>query len=95
MTDSIERLHVGDHVTDRQDPDARMVVVGTPVETAAEYAVSDTETVADYNDCPDDDRVLEVAFPTPTHTDIDRAKRYAYPRSRLEAVTTLHEDTNE
>ena len=91
------RLHVGDHVTDRDDPDATMLVVATPIERADEYVVDGDEdsgtaaTVADYNDdYPADDRVVEVTFPARTDNEL-RCKRYAYPRSRLRRTAAIHD----
>jgi len=94
--DDLATLQIGDHVTDRDaDTDATMIVVGRPPETAAEYDI-DGYTVADANpDHPEDDTVLEVVFPKRRHIDIGDAERYAYPRSRLDRVTPVHEEEDD
>ena len=97
MSDDPPTLDVGDHVSDQEDPDATMLVVGMPLERADEYVVDGggptAATVADYNeDYPADDAVVEVIFAGAADTDVDHAKRYAYPRSRLECVTPIHGD---
>jgi hypothetical protein len=94
MTDP---LHIGDHVRDRDaDADAAtMLVVGRAVEPADEYVIDGTgedQTVADYNDdYPADDRVVEVVFPKRTDIDVADSPRYAYPQSRLERVSPIHD----
>lgn len=86
-------IHIGDHARDEQAPDATLLVVATPVETAAEYELGDGRTVADVNqDYPAEDDVVEVVFPKRTDVDVDHNRRYAYPRSRLEVVTPIHTD---
>jgi len=94
---SDERLFVGDHVQDREADDERtMVVVGQPPERAHEYTVlvdgNQEKTVADYNEeYPDDDRVLEVTYPGRTDVMLDPGDSYAFPRSRLERVASVHD----
>jgi len=93
--DALPQLAIGDHVQDRDDDDEgdtpTMVVVGLPLEQADEHEVRDGVTVHDCNeDYPADDDVIEVAFTTRTDTDLDSTKRYAYPRSRLVRVASLH-----
>jgi len=97
--DELPDLGVGDHVRDRDGDDATMLVVGTPIEQADAYEFGDDgQTVADANDCPADDDVLEVVFPSWTDVSTRPLDRYAYPRSRLERVAAVHDDgddTNE
>lgn len=92
MTDP--QLHVGDHVTDREtgDAGATMLVERLPTLDANEYNIeSGGPTVADANDdYPADDDVVEVTFPERTDIDLASRDRYAYPRSRLELETPLH-----
>ncbi|WP_434531058.1 hypothetical protein ACODNH_05445 [Haloarcula sp. NS06] len=91
--DDHPQLHVGAHVHDReQDRDAPLVVVGTPTARADEYKCNDDATVAEYNkDYPADDRVVEAVFAQRTTVDIERVQRYAYPRSRLQLETSVHD----
>lgn len=85
-------LGVGDHVRDRDDPDATMVVVGLPLQRAATYEIDDGETVADYNaGYPETDHVIEVVYPQRTDVSLDELREYAFPRSRLERVAAVHE----
>jgi hypothetical protein len=90
-------VDVGDHVQDRDDDDATMVVVGVAVESASEYDLQPGgPTVADVNEAyPSDDTVIEVVFPERTDVDISSRKQYAYPRSRLEAVARVHDRTTD
>ncbi|MCD2204394.1 hypothetical protein [Halobacterium sp. KA-6] len=95
MTNGQPQLHVGDHVHDKEDDDATLLVTAVSPKTAAEYAVGD-KTVADYNeDYPQDDRVIEVRYPQRTTQDIDHLDDYAFPRSRLELETPLHDRDDE
>lgn len=90
---SMDPLHIGDHVTDREGDDATMLVVGLPGECAAEYDIGTDElTVADVNpEYPTADPVVEVIFPSRTDADVEGGKRYAYPRSRLKRVASVHD----
>jgi len=86
-----KRLFVGDHVVDREDDDATMLVVGLPSESAGLYMCDETQTVADYNpEYPADDDVVECVFPQRTHNAVPD-NDYAYPRSRLERVAAVHD----
>jgi hypothetical protein len=88
----LPQLHIGDHVQDREDPDATMLVVGLPGTTAADYDVTDAKTVAGFNPrYPADDLVVEVVYPSRTDVSIDGAQQYAFPRSRLECVAAIHD----
>jgi hypothetical protein len=88
-------VHVGDHVTDRDDQDddgATLLVVGLSPQPANHYTVTGEQTVADYNeDYPEDDDVVEVTFPERTDIDITGRGQYAYPRTRLKLVAPLHD----
>lgn len=89
--EALPELFVGDHVQDREDPDATMVVVGLDTLQADAYELEDDLTVADVNtEYPADADVVEVVFPDRTDMDIDQ-RRYAYPRSRLERVESVHD----
>ncbi|MUV59964.1 hypothetical protein [Halobacterium sp. CBA1126] len=89
------QLHVGDHVVDKEDDDATLLVATITPKTASEYDVGD-QTVAAYNeDYPRDDDVIEVRYPQRTTQDIDRLDDYAFPRSRLELVEPLHDRDDE
>lgn len=91
LDDSLPSLDIGDHVQDREDPDATLLVVATPLERAASVEIDDDTTVADVNpEYPAADHVVEVVFPEVTSVDVDRLARYAYPRERLERVTAVH-----
>ena len=93
MNDDLPPLDIGDHVSDREDPDATMLVVGLPLKRAATTMIDDERTVADVNpDYPETDAIVEVIFAGDADTDVDHSKRYAYPRSRLERVTPIHGD---
>lgn len=86
-------VHVGDHVEDREDPDATMLVVGLTGTKASEYTIGGAETVAEYDDnaaYPDDDQVIKVAFPQRTHNAVP-TDSFAYPRSRLRVVASIHD----
>lgn len=92
----LQDVYVGDHVEDRDADDdgdaATLLVVATPPQDADEYAAGDDATVADYNeDYPSDDAVLEVVYAQRTCIDIDNARRYAFPRSRLQLTEPAHE----
>ena len=93
-TDDDDRpeVHVGDHVQDRDDEDgATMLVVGTPLETAAEYECNG-QTIADYNpDYPAEDDVVEVVYPQRTDVSTRPLERYAFPRARLELAEPIHD----
>jgi len=85
-------LHVGDHVQDRDDDDATLVVVALSPQQASEYAVGEDATVATYNeDYPADDDVVEVVYARRTTADIENVQRYAFPRSRLSLETPVHD----
>lgn len=91
MPDDQPQLHVGDHVQDKEDDDAPLLVTAVTPKTAAEYDLGG-KTVADYNEAyPADDRVIEVRYPQRTTVDVDRLDDYAFPRSRLELVEPLHD----
>jgi hypothetical protein len=99
MREDLPPIHVGDHVTDREDGDddsATMLVVGVPVEQADEY-IADGEgptaaTVADYNEgYPADDDVVECVYPQRTDTTLRTDQTYAFPRSRVALETPLHD----
>jgi len=94
--DDLPPLHVGDHVRDRED-DAdgpRLLVVGLPLDRAAEAVVSDTgRTVADHNpDYSKHDLVVEVIYPERSLPFLDDYPRYSFPRGRLERVTPVHDE---
>lgn len=91
MSTAYPELHVGDHVTDREDDGALMLVVGKSVNKADEYYVEGMR-VADYNPSyPDDDPVIEAVYPKRGAVSLDTSKSYAFPRSRLELVQPIHE----
>lgn len=84
---------VGDHVTDREETEAKpMVVVAVTAHTAEEYRVEGAnKTVAELNEAyPADDEVVEVVFAQKTTADLENLKRYAYPASRLELRNRTH-----
>ena len=85
-------VDVGDHVEDREDFDATMVVVRTPLEPANEVDGRDGKTVAESNPgYPVDDDVVVVKFPKRTSTDLGPLQGYAFPRSRLTIVSRVHD----
>lgn len=84
-------LHVGDHVTDREGDGAPLLVVGKSANQADEYYV-DGMRVADYNPSyPDDDAVIEAVYPKRAAVSLDTSESYAFPRSRLELVESIHD----
>lgn len=90
--EQLPALHTGDHVVDRKDDDATLLVVGTPLEAAVDYTVNGDQTVADFN--PEYDAgsdVVEVIYPQRTDTDIDEQQPYAFPRPRLKLVEPIHD----
>jgi hypothetical protein len=90
--EALPALHVGDHVQDRTDDDATLLVVGTPLEAAAEYTVTGEQTVADFN--PEYDAgadVIEVIYPERTDVHLGGQQEYAFPRTRLELVAPIHD----
>lgn len=93
LDDSLPSLHVGDHVTDRDEDDAAtMVVVGLPLSRAATYAIDEGTTVADVNpDYPEADHVIEVTYPQRTDVTLDDQESYAFPRERLELEAPVHD----
>ena len=100
--DDLPRIDVGDHVTDRDDPDSEvtMLVYGRIVDEASSVYLPSGETVAQANpEYPPDDRVIQVVYPA-THwlsLNIDEEKVYSFPRSRLELVEPIHsrDDTDD
>jgi len=89
-------LHIGDHVTDRDDvDDPPLVVTGLPLQRAASYDVDiggDGETLDEYNpEYPAADHVIEVAYAERTDVYLDEQRTYAFPRSRLRLVEPLHD----
>lgn len=94
--EGLDPLYIGDHVQDREDPDATMVVVGMDTLQADAYELGDGgPTVAEVNpEYPPTDDVVECVFPNRTDMDIDK-KRYAYPRARLERIASVHSDEGE
>jgi len=88
-------VHVGDHVTDRDDQDddgATLLVVGLSPQPANHYSVDGDSMVADYNpQYPEDDNVVEVVYPQRSTGDVSALQTYAFPRSRLELTASLHE----
>ncbi|OIB59380.1 hypothetical protein [Natrialba sp. SSL1] len=90
-------VDVGDHVQDREDADsATMVVVGTPLESAAEFEVKNGQTVADFNpDYPADDAVVKVVYPSRSDVSTRPLQRYSFPRSRVEIVSRVHDRDND
>jgi len=87
----LPRLHVGDHVRDRQEPDGKVLVTGLTAKTAADYEIEDGLTVADANpEYPADDKVIEIGYAQRCDLDVPK-QNYAFPRSRLELVTPLHD----
>lgn len=92
-TDDLPPLHVGDHVADRENGDSTMLVVGVTGKAAHEYRLGgSSKTVAAVNDAyPADDPVIEVVYPGREYTNVGGLKEYAFPRSRLELVTPIHD----
>lgn len=91
-TPDLPALHVGDHVTDREDDDnPPLVVVKLPTENASDYDVNG-QSIADYNpDYPPTDDVIEVAYAQRTDVALETQNAYGFPRSRLRLVTPLHD----
>ena len=94
LDDSLPTLDIGDHVSDREDPDATLLVVGTPLARAGTYDIdSHGSTVYDANpDYPAADHVVEVVFPERTTVDLEGLQTYAYPRERLKRVAAVHSE---
>ena len=92
-----EPIDVGDHVQDRDDPDTTMVVVGLDTLQADAYELDDGgPTVADVNpEYPPNDDVVEVIYPQRTDLELEGKKRYAFPKSRLEVVSRVHDRDEE
>jgi hypothetical protein len=89
---SLPMLQVGDWVVDREDGDARLLVVGHAVDVASSVDVNGDETVADVNPgYPENDWVVECIFPSRGDVGLEDATVYSYPRSRLQRVGTFHE----
>lgn len=84
-------IDVGNHVEDREDPDATMVVVGLDTLEADAYELGNGgQTVADVNPgYPETDDVVEVVYPDRTDLYLDQ-KRYSFPRQRLETIARVH-----
>lgn len=94
-SDELPGLHIGDHVQDREDDDATMLVIGLPPQRAAAYVVDEETgaTVSDYNKEYDETAlVVEVTYPQRTDSvAFEGQQRYAFPRARLELVTPIHD----
>lgn len=89
-------IDVGDHVQDEQDPDATMVVVNLDTLQADAYELEDDLTVADVNtEYPSDDDVVEVVYPNRTDLNLEGKKPFAFPKSRLEIVSRVHDRDGE
>lgn len=83
-------LHIGDHVTDAEDPSVTMLVVKTLPDTCEEYHVDDVP-LADHNPSyPADDSVVEIVYPKRTDVSVP-GRTYAFPRSRLQLVNPIHD----
>lgn len=90
--EDLPSLHVGDHVTDREDDDAPMLVVGRSPQPAAHYSIGDGQTVADVNpEYPPEDHVFEVVYPERGTVDVPSLEAYAFPRGRLKLTTPIHD----
>lgn len=90
MSDALPELRVGDHVTDRDGDDTRLLVVGRPADVADEYLV-DGVRLSEYNPSyPDDDSVVEAIYPQREAISLDASKTYAFPRSRLRIAEPIH-----
>ena len=94
--DYLPTLHVGDHVTDREDDgdededSATMLVVRTEPTTAEEAQAGD-KTIAEHNpDYPADDAVINVVYPQRTDVNVDSLTEYGFPRSRLRLEEPIH-----
>jgi len=90
--DELPALHVGDHATDREDPDdPPLVVTGLPLQRAATYDADGT-SLAEYNPgYPPEDHAIEVAYAQRTDVYLEEQQTYAFPRSRLRLVEPLHD----
>ncbi|UHQ96443.1 hypothetical protein [Natrinema halophilum] len=88
-----EPIDVGNHVQDREDPDATMVVVNLDTLRADAYELEDGgPTVADVNpQYPETDDVVEVIYPQRTDLTLEGKETYAFPRERLEVVARVHD----
>lgn len=87
-------FHVGDHVGDREDTDATLIVLGLPGMVAREYwfGAGEGKSVAQANpEYPETDEVIECAFSKRTDTDLRDAERYAYPVGRLKLESPIHD----
>lgn len=92
MSDAYPQLHVGDHVTDREGDDTRLLVVGRPADGADEYLV-DGVRLSEYNPSyPDDDGVVEAIYPRQEAVSLATSETYAFPRSRLRIAEPIHGD---
>ena len=90
--DELPPVHIGDHVTDRDDADEPpLVVTGLPLERVGTYDVDGTP-LAEYNpEYPPEDHAIEVAYLQRTDVYLAEQQTYAFPRSRLRLVTPLHD----
>jgi len=90
--DELEPLHIGDHVTDRDDADEPpLVVTGLPLQRAATYLVDGTP-LTEYNpEYPPEAHAIEVAYAQRTDAFLEEQQTYAFPRSQLRLVTPLHD----
>lgn len=93
MTDR-PRLHVGDHVSDREYPEESdtLLVAELHATRAEDYAIDAQRTVADANpEWPCDDKVVSVVYPRRSDMDVFTCKKYAFPRSRLALTEPIHD----
>lgn len=91
-TEEYDPLYVGDHVQDKTDPDATMLVANLDTLSADAYELEDGLTVADVNtEYPANQDVVEVVYPQRTDLTLEEKDRYAFPRSRLELVESIHD----
>ena len=90
--DELPALHVGDHVTDRDDADEPpLVVTGLPLQRAAYYDVDGTPLAEHNPEYPPEDHAVKVAYAQRTDVFLKEQQTYAFPRSRLRLVTPLHD----
>lgn len=69
-----------------------MLVVNLDTVRADAYELEEGQTVADINtEYPSNDDVVEVVYPNRTDLTLEDKERYAFPKSRLEVVSRIHD----
>jgi hypothetical protein len=87
------QLSVGQRVrdVDQEDDHYGYIVTESPFEAGEHVIDGLDETVAEFNDCDEDEAVYGVVFGDRLLSDLDDSRVYSYPQSRLEPAPITDE----